>query len=266
MRRALAGALAATGLVAGCTTGAATPQPTTSVPSTPSTVAEAPTKTTAPHASTPAPPRTSATTVPATSKPAPAVPPVSAAQQKVGLLDVRTIVPDAIVDLQLATADNWINKRVYPADAKCLVHKSMKADLVRAAATLRAKGYRIVFWDCYRPREIQAEMFELVHHNREWIAPPGKQGTQHEVGRAIDISLAYKDGKPVDMGSGWCTFTPISWTNQKGYGLTKKQIANRMILLHSMESGGFSNYQGEFWHYNGPGSYTPRPHLNVPND
>ena len=51
------------------------------------------------------------------------VPPVSAAARAAGLVDVRSVVPDAIVDLRYATANNFVGVQLYPADARCLVHE-----------------------------------------------------------------------------------------------------------------------------------------------
>ena len=48
------------------------------------------------------------------------VPPVSDAARAVGFVDVRTIVPDAVVDLRYATADNFVGEPLYPAGARCL--------------------------------------------------------------------------------------------------------------------------------------------------
>jgi D-alanyl-D-alanine dipeptidase len=195
------------------------------------------------------------------------VPPVSAAQAAVGLVDIRSAVPDAVIALAYASKDNWTKHRFYPADARCLVHKTMVPGLTHAAAVLRAQGYRLAMWDCYRPRAVQKAMFDIVK-NADWVARPGPKGTQHEVGRAVDLTLAHADGTLVDMGSGYCNFTAISHSNAGAKeGLTPRQVANRKMLNKAMISdGSLWNYKGEWWHFNGPGSHTPRPHLDVPVD
>src|SRR4051794_3294828 len=65
------------------------------------------------------------------------VPPVSAAARAAGLVDIRTVLPDAIVDLRYATSHNFVGVPLYPANARCLVHESMAAGLRTAAARLR---------------------------------------------------------------------------------------------------------------------------------
>ena len=70
----------------------------------------------------------------------PPVPPVSDAAQAAGLVDVRTVVPDAVIDLRYATPNNFVGVPLYPADARCLVHESMAPGLATAAAVLRPDG------------------------------------------------------------------------------------------------------------------------------
>ena len=49
------------------------------------------------------------------------VPPVSDAARAAGLVDVRTVVPDAVIDLRYATPNNFVGEPMYPAGARCLV-------------------------------------------------------------------------------------------------------------------------------------------------
>jgi D-alanyl-D-alanine dipeptidase len=63
------------------------------------------------------------------------------------LIDIRTIVSDAVIDLHYATADNFVHHRLYPTDARCLVHESMAPGLVTAARVLRRAGDVLVFWE-----------------------------------------------------------------------------------------------------------------------
>ena len=65
------------------------------------------------------------------------VAPVSPQAQAAGLIDVRSVVPDAVVDLRYATADNFVGVPLYPADARCLVHESLGPGLAAAAGPVR---------------------------------------------------------------------------------------------------------------------------------
>ncbi len=192
-----------------------------------------------------------------------AVPPVGAAAAADGLVDVRTAVPDAVVDLRYATSDNFTKVRLYPTDARCLVHESMTPGLTRAANRLRAEGLRLVFWDCYRPHAAQVKMWQVVP-NAAWVAKPGDRATSHEAGRSVDVTLVGRTGRRLDMGTGFDDFTPASHADAVGIGAAAQR--NRATMRSAMESGGLTQYAGEWWHYDGPGARTPRPHLRAPVD
>ena len=190
-------------------------------------------------------------------------PPVSSQARAAGLVDVRTAVPDAAIDLRYATADNFVGEPLYPADARCLVHESMADGLATAANQLRGQGKRLVFWDCYRPHDVQVRMFQAVP-NPNWVARPSDVARSHEAGRSVDVTIVDSHyGWPVDMGTGFDDFSPRSLAYATD-GVTAQQQANRALLRTAMEAGGLTVYSGEWWHFDGPGAKDPRPILDVP--
>ncbi len=191
------------------------------------------------------------------------VPPVSPQAAAAGLIDVRSVVPDAIVNLRYATSDNFVGVPLYPPGARCLVHESMGPGLATAAAALRAKGLTLVFWDCYRPHEVQVRMFEAVP-NPAWVARPTEFARSPEAGRSGDVTMA-AGGVPVDMGTDFDTFTAAAEAYATD-GVTSQQQGNRAVLRNAMAKGGIAGYSGEWWHFDGPGAGQPRPILDVPVD
>lgn len=189
------------------------------------------------------------------------VPPVSAAARAAGFVDVRSVVPDAIVDLRYATANNFVGVQLYPADARCLVHESLAPGLATAAAALRAQGFTLVFWDCYRPHEVQVRMFAAVP-DPAWVAKPGPYSRSHETGRSVDVTLA-QGGRLVDMGTGFDDFSPRA-TAYATEGVSALAQANRARLRTAMAAGGLTVYSGEWWHFDGPGAGVERAILDVP--
>jgi D-alanyl-D-alanine dipeptidase len=183
-------------------------------------------------------------------------------------------VPDAVIDLRYASADNFVGARLYPANARCLVHRSMTHGLAVAARRLRGSGDILVFWDCYRPHAVQVHMFRIVP-NPEWVARPGPYARSHEAGRSVDVTLA----RPatghcptsrrvaglclLDMGTGFDDFTPKAYAYASD-GLTARQQGNRAVLRSAMAAGGLSVYSGEWWHFDGPGADVERPILDAP--
>lgn len=197
----------------------------------------------------------------ANAAPDPGVPPVSAQAAEAGLIDVRTVVPDAIIDLRYATANNFLGMPVYPPDARCLVHESMGPGLATAAAALRPKGLTLVFWDCYRPHDVQVRMFEAVP-NPAWVARPTEFARSHEAGRSVDVTMA-TGGALVDMGTDFDNFTSLAESYATS-GVNSAQQANRAVLRNAMAKGGIAPYTGEWWHFDGPGAGQPRAILDVP--
>ena len=189
------------------------------------------------------------------------VPPVSPQAAAAGFVDVRTVVPDAIVDLRYATANNFVGVQLYPADARCLVHESLASGLATAANVLRAQGSTLVFWDCYRPHAVQVRMFNVVP-NPAWVAKPGPYSRSHESGRSVDVTLA-EGGHLVDMGTEFDDFSSRA-TAYATDGVSATAQANRARLRAAMAAGGLTVYSGEWWHFDGPGAGVERPILDVP--
>ncbi len=211
------------------------------------------------------------TTVPA----GPDVPPVSDAARAAGFVDVRSVVPDAIIDLRYATTNNFTGTQLYPADARCRVHQSMAPGLAAAATALRPQGHVLVFWDCYRPHDVQVKMFNVVP-NPAWVARPGLYARSHESGRSVDVTFTgvqqqcpperQVDGLCLaDMGTDFDDFTSRA-TAFATQGVSAEAQANRARLRDAMSYGGLTVYSGEWWHFDGPGASVDRPILNVPVD
>lgn len=196
------------------------------------------------------------------------VPPLSPQARAAGFVDVRSVVPNALLDLRYATPNNFTHTQLYPADARCLVHESLAAGLAAAATTLAATGDRLVFWDCYRPHDVQVRMFAVVP-DPAWVAKPGNYAKSHETGRSVDVTLADVDRQCpqclVDMGTDFDDFTPRA-TAFATAGLSAAQQANRRRLREAMIKAGLSAYSGEWWHFDGAGAGVQRPILDVPVD
>jgi zinc D-Ala-D-Ala dipeptidase len=203
------------------------------------------------------------------------VPPLSAAARSAGFVDVRSVVPSAVIDLRYATANNFTGTPLYPPDARCLVHESMAPGLAAAEKALGSHGEVVVFWDCYRPHDVQVKMFNVVP-NPAWVAKPGSSARSHEAGRSVDVTIASAQqpcptarqlaGRCLaDMGTDFDDFSPRALAFATD-GVSADQQANRARLRDAMSAGGLSVYSGEWWHFDGPGAGVGRPILDVPVD
>jgi D-alanyl-D-alanine dipeptidase len=207
-----------------------------------------------------------------TNAPDAGVPPVSDQARAAGFVDVRTVIPDAIIDLRYATANNFVGVPLYPPGARCLVHESMAPGLAAAAERLRPQGEVLVFWDCYRPHDVQVRMWEAVP-NPAWVARPGTSARSHEAGRSVDVTLASQQQQCpaehqvgslclVDMGTDFDDFSRRAFA-QATDGVSADAQSNRARLRAAMSTGGLTVYSGEWWHFDGPGASVDRPILDV---
>ena len=149
-------------------------------------------------------------------------------------------------DMRYATTDNFLKEKVYPC-ATCLVRTDVSKALLKANAVFKQKGYKIKFYDCYRPVDVQKKMWAIMPDSR-YVANPNKSGSIHNRGAAVDITLVDKDGKELDMGTAFDHFgveAHHSYTK-----LSDEILANRKYLKQVMEQSGFIAQSTEWWHYN----------------
>ncbi|WP_010178904.1 M15 family metallopeptidase [Aquimarina agarilytica] len=155
-------------------------------------------------------------------------------------------------DLRYATPNNFLKEKVYEC-AQCYTRAKTAKALIKANKYLMSKGYKIKFFDCYRPNSVQYKMWKIMP-NPQYVANP-KKGSIHNKGGAVDITLTDLNGKEIDMGT---DFDFFGW---KAYhtntSLPKKIVENRKLLKTTMERFGFWSIRTEWWHYNlkGTGNY-----------
>lgn len=175
------------------------------------------------------------------------------------LVDIAQRIPDAVLDLRYATENNFLERKVYPDGARCLLHEDAAAKLETAAKALREKGFRIRLYDCLRPLSVQWEMWKILPRPG-YVADPRK-GSNHNRGVAVDLTLADAEGREVEMPTGFDTFSKAA---HHGYeGASKAAKRHRRILLEAMEAAGFRRNRMEWWHYDLAGA-AKYPILDVP--
>ncbi|MHA3788023.1 M15 family metallopeptidase [Flavobacterium hauense] len=147
---------------------------------------------------------------------------------------------------RMAYADtaNFMHQKIYPC-ARCFLRPEVAEALEEANQIAKDKGYTLVVYDCYRPYGYQKVMYDIVNDPR-YVAPPGK-GSNHNRGRAIDLSLADENGNLLDMGTPFDDFTEQS--HYDADGITREARRNRRALRNIMKKAGFSPYNHEWWHF-----------------
>jgi len=178
-----------------------------------------------------------------------------------GLVDAAALVPDAVLDLRYAGSRNPAGRPLYAAP-RCLLLAPAAARLARAAGGLRARGYRLGLWDCYRPLSVQQELWRLLP-DRRWVADPAR-GSNHNRGAAVDVALADAAGKLLELPTDHDSFDVRArpWAGA-GRGIPPAALLHRSVLRQEMERAGFLQDRGEWWHYDEPGGFR-MPLLDVP--
>ena len=162
------------------------------------------------------------------------------------LVDLTTQIPDAVLDIRYATADNITGAPLY-ADARCKLRRAVLARVVAAADALRAQHRRLLVWDCYRPRSIQEILWKQVPDPR-YVAPP-TAGSRHNHGAAIDVGLVATDGSPVVLPT---KFDDFSDAAHRDRALAGDRGAEARRLDAAMTAAGFIGLPTEWWHFEAP--------------
>ncbi len=178
------------------------------------------------------------------------------------LVDVTHHVPDALLDVRYATADNLTGRPLYPV-ARCLLLPGPAARLARAAARLRAQGLRLLLHDCYRPLSVQRALWAAMP-KVGYVADPDHGGSHHNRAAAVDLSLADAAGRPLLMPTAYDAFGPRARAGATE-GIPPAALRHRKALRDAMEAEGFKVNPAEWWHYDAPEA-AGAPLLDLPLD
>lgn len=160
------------------------------------------------------------------------------------LVEVKKIVINIILDIRYATKNNFTKQIVYSSD-KCYLIGQVAQALKLASDEFNKLGYTIKIWDGYRPLKAQAIFWQLVPDPR-YVADP-KQGSRHNRGCAIDLTLVDANGKELDMGTDFDDFSEKAHRSFKD--LPAEVLKNRKILEEIMAKYNFIGWENEWWHF-----------------
>ena len=152
---------------------------------------------------------------------------------------------DFAYDLRYATENNFLKAKVYEC-AECYTRVKTARALLKANKEFIDKGYKIKFFDCYRPNSVQYKMWKIVP-NPQYVANPVK-GSIHNKGGAVDITLVTLKGEELDMGTDFDFFGKRAYHDN--LDLPQEILDNRLLLKTTMEKHGFWSIRTEWWHYN----------------
>ncbi len=180
-------------------------------------------------------------------------------------VDVTQIVPDVVLDVRYAGAQNFVGAPVdgYGA-ARCLLTRPAAQALAGVARDAHAKGLKLKLFDCYRPARAVAHFArwaaDLSDTRTKAVYYPDVDKSQlfalgyiaersgHSRGSTLDLTLVNAaTGAELDMGTPFDLFSARSWPASKE--VSAEQKANRQLLATLMETHRFKPIEQEWWHF-----------------
>jgi D-alanyl-D-alanine dipeptidase len=177
-----------------------------------------------------------------------------------GLTDVKTVDSSIIVDLKYSSCDNFLFVDLYGDLTKCYLQPDVAGKLKNAQEILKKKFpyYSLIVYDGVRPRSIQLKMWDTISVPRsersKYVSNP-QNGSLHNFGAAVDLSIIDQNGIVLDMGTPYDFFGEMAYPREeermiKEGKMTHKQLYNRQILREAMVEAGFLSITTEWWHFN----------------
>ena len=209
---------------------------------------------------------------------------------KGAFVSIDDAIPSIKLDIRYRTAHNFIGRRIDGyREARCIVTRQTAAALARVQARVRAQGYTLKMYDCYRPQravdqfvrwgkrlrdqKMKAEFYPRVKKSRVFKEGYIAEKSGHSRGSTVDLTLVKlpqrrKDGvyrpgqKLVDCAGPFRKrFKDSSVDMGTGYDcfdvrshplsrrITGTRKANRLRLRRAMLAAGFEPLSTEWWHF-----------------
>jgi zinc D-Ala-D-Ala dipeptidase len=167
--------------------------------------------------------------------------------------------------------------RIEGSIAELYLRRSVVSKLARVNQRLRDAGLELYVFDAWRPRAVQVYFHDvwmprelkrcrpelsgealLQEVERYWAAPTrdATSPAPHATGAAADLTLRWRDGEALWMGSIFDDATEIAHRNhfERAAGSSlcfsdEEARANRRLLHWVMMEEGFAGHPEEWWHF-----------------
>jgi D-alanyl-D-alanine dipeptidase len=167
--------------------------------------------------------------------------------------------------------------RVDGATDKLMLRRSVAEKLLRVNARAATAGLELFLFDAWRPRAVQAYFHDVwmprelqrrdplltgarltEEVERYWAAPSADENfpAPHATGGAVDLTLRWKDGEALWMGSLFDDVTRLAARDRfealaaDNFSFSDQEArANRRLLHWLMIEEGFAGHPEEWWHF-----------------
>ena len=164
------------------------------------------------------------------------------------LVDVHAINPRIRIELRYASDQNFLHRVLY-ATNKAYLRRPAAEKLSNAQHRLEKLGLGLKVWDAYRPLRVQKQLWAILPDAR-YVARP-ENGSRHNRGAAVDVTLVDRNGKELEMPTGFDDFSEKAAAFARGH--SEMAMANRKTLQDAMIASGFTILDSEWWHFDDAG-------------
>jgi D-alanyl-D-alanine dipeptidase len=165
------------------------------------------------------------------------------------LVELVTLDPAIRLEIRYATTNNFLHRPVY-RQARAFLQRPAAEALVRANASLRARGYGLLVFDGYRPWSVTKVFWDAATPEQRrigFVANPA-DGSKHNRGCAVDLTLFdLSTGREVTMPSTYDEFSQRAFSAYQGGSAESRRL--RDLLRSAMEAEGFTVLKEEWWHF-----------------
>lgn len=202
------------------------------------------------------------------------------AQLPEGFVYAETVIPDLHVELRYFSDYNFVGNKIegYRANRLILTTQATNA-LKKVQAELLRTNKCLLIYDGYRPqravnhfmrwaRDVNDTINKGVFYpniNKRYLFKEGYIASRSGHSRGSTLDLTIVDGstnKPLDMGSPYDFFGPVSWVESPD--ISEEQKRNRQLLQEVMKKYGFRPYAQEWWHFTLRGEPFPDTYFDFP--
>lgn len=158
---------------------------------------------------------------------------------------VTDYIPDVLVELKYATADNFTGAVIYDFQDAYLRYGTVKK-LMQVQSALKEQGLRLKIWDGFRPTWAQFRLWEICP-DPDFVSDPNVGFSNHSRGNTVDVTLVDSQGREVTMPTGFDDFSDLADRDYSDCPADARQ--NALLLENLMLSCGFNGYREEWWHF-----------------
>lgn len=151
------------------------------------------------------------------------------------------------LDIRYATSNNFVGQPVYK-EARAFLQMDAAEALKKVNTKIHSLGYGLLVFDGYRPWDVTKLFYDVTSkENKKFVADP-KEGSRHNRGCAIDVSLYdLLTKKEIQMPGLYDEMTERSYFDYAGG--SEEQRKARDLLIAAMQEEGFTVYKYEWWHF-----------------